>query len=122
MSFINAQSHLGNLAYIWSGAVGNTTDTTLIDPKRAGRNVPGRGAIGVYVGSVGNLVLEVPNPDGYAGSVGNMYFAGLVAGQYLDIKFTKVLASGNVKDSAPGGVISNAKTSTAKDLVIFWGV
>jgi hypothetical protein len=120
MSFINALSHAGNTAYVWSGSVGSNIDVTSIDPKKTTSNRPGRRCIGIYVGSAGNLVVETPNCDGYAGSTGHMYYAGLPAGTFLDVVATKVLASGLVKDSATGTL--SAKTSTAKDLVIYWGV
>lgn len=122
MSLNRPLNHTGNTAYVWSGAVGKTTDLTAIDPKKAGRNGPGRRCIGMYIGAGGNLVLEVPNPDGYAGTVGNMYFAGLVTGSFLDVSASKVLASGAVKDSAVDGYASITKTSTARDLVVYWEV
>lgn len=124
--FLRPLNHTGPTAYVWSGAVGSTTDLTKIDPKidgykNPGYNQPGRPCVAIYVGSAGNLVLQVAAPDGYGAQVRNVYYAGLPAGYLLEVQCYKILASGNVQDWAPGFATS-AKTSTAKDLVVYWEV
>lgn len=122
MHFLRPLNLTGPTAYVWSGAVGNTTDLTTIDPGRNSSNSPGRRAIGIYVGAAGNLLVEAYTTDGYSGTVGNMYYAGVPAGTVIHGCFSKVLSSGLVKDSATSATTPVAKTSTAKDLVIVWEV
>jgi len=118
MNFLRPLNHTGLNAYVWSGAVGANTDLTAIDPKKSTSNSPGRNCVGIYVGSAGNLLVETRANGGTK----NMYYAGVPAGAFIDGSFSKVLASGNVNDEATGGSTGIAKTSTAKDLVVYWEV
>ena len=118
MNFLRSLVRTGLTAYVWDTAVGSDIDVTAIDPKLAKRTGAGRGAVGLYDGYGGDLVLTVLNPGGTLPTK-NIFLKGIPAGTYLNIAFTKILASGSVVDEAPSGA-TTTKDSTAHGLVIHW--
>jgi hypothetical protein len=133
MNFLRPLNRTGHVVDVWIGADGYDVDITAVDPRLTlsytASSGKGRNCVGIYVGSAGSLVLEVPTyqVDGYGvPTVKNVFFVGLQAGTYLPVRASKILASGTVADASAssagptGG--SGAKTSTAHDLIIYYEV